>query len=482
MESYEDHTWCSHSYQSEEDDDDFSEGDELPHDPHLAKVRSRSNSRSRRRSSFLVDELDMLMDKAATTIQAAWRGHLTRKQIMAEHAAASIIQAAWRRFITQQYRAIQRDQMPSGQVYGRRRKTPSLVSLEDKRRSRRHPTKDREHAAVVIQAHYRGYVTRRALSECKQAAITIQAHWRGYRTRQELAQSGKRMYRHGSPRGTYYSQPSYVPGSTGWMGPYPRKHWRKVMVGDPEEWGRKRSRAPPSTRERKRVGTTQPKMCPQCGRCSSVRILEGVGKGPPSESEMDDSECESHSSRSIYGRQRSSASKATKSQSPAPRAHSYGAHVSYQGSSRSYYSSTHRVVTEDQPRRQGREPGGIAQRYATGHTSARPTRERNTTRSFSSTNLQQQGAPSPGTSDWLYENYCARRMGEGQRRVFKTRKQLWQVARAATLIQSFWRGWKVRRALAVQQAAATKIQSAYRGYKTRIYLIEAGVLSEGDTE
>uniref|UniRef100_A0A8D0DNC0 Uncharacterized protein n=1 Tax=Salvator merianae TaxID=96440 RepID=A0A8D0DNC0_SALMN len=114
---------------------------------------------SRRRSSFLVDELDMLMDKAATTIQATWRGHLTRKRLTHEHSAASTIQAAWRHFITREYLALQRDQVPSWQPY--------------------------RQAAVVIQAHYRGYLTRRAFNECRQAAITIQAHWRGYRTRQE---------------------------------------------------------------------------------------------------------------------------------------------------------------------------------------------------------------------------------------------------------------------------------------------------------
>uniref|UniRef100_A0A803T014 Uncharacterized protein n=1 Tax=Anolis carolinensis TaxID=28377 RepID=A0A803T014_ANOCA len=214
METFEDHMWCSHSCHSGDDDDDYSEG--IERHP-LVKIRSRSNSRSRsrsrsrlnnqnrRRSSFLVDELDMLMDKAATTIQAAWRGHLTRKQLMVEHAAASTIQAAWRHFITREYLALR----------------PRHYSMEDK-----------DHAAEVIQAHYRGYVTRKAISQCRHAAVTIQAHWRGYQTRQELAQRG---YPPSKPRKTYYTPPTYVPGSTGWMGPYPRKHWRKVMVGEPED-------------------------------------------------------------------------------------------------------------------------------------------------------------------------------------------------------------------------------------------------------
>nr|XP_060627728.1 abnormal spindle-like microcephaly-associated protein homolog [Anolis sagrei ordinatus] len=477
METFEDHTWCSHSYHSgDDDDDDDYDGGSGRHP--LVKIRSRSNSRSRhnnqnrRRSSFLVDELDMLMDKAATTIQAAYRGHLTRNQLKAEHAAASTIQAAWRHFITREYLALQRGPVPSDQMYGRRRRTPSLASLEDVRvrRPRRYSMEDRDHAAEVIQAHYRGYVTRKAICECRNAAVTIQAHWRGYQTRQELAQRG---YPPPSPQKRYYTPPTYVPGSTGWMGPYPRKHWRKVMVGEPEEWASKGGRAPIPKRQKDRLKTTQPKVCPQCGHCTGVRVLVGVGKGPPSESDRDD-ECEGRIPRRC--RPKRLPTKTSKSPGPASRAHHYRAQVSYQTSSRSYYSN---VVSDEQHRRQGRDP----QRLTPGQvTTSRITRERTTGRSFSSTSLQQPAAPSPGTSEWLYENYCARRMGEGQRRVFKTRKQIWQVARAATLIQSFWRGWKVRRAIAAQQAAATTIQSAYRGYKTRVYLIEAGVLSEGDTE
>ncbi|XP_061468156.1 IQ domain-containing protein N [Rhineura floridana] len=476
METYEDHPWCPYSSQSGEEDDD-----DHPYDPHLARVRARSNSRSSRRSSFLVDELDMLMDKAATTIQATWRGYLTRKRIMHEHAAATTIQAAWRRFITREYVAMQWDQVPSWQVYRQRqqprRRTPSFASFEDRRRSWGHPDTDREKAAEVIQAHYRGYKTRRALRECKQAATTIQAHWRGYRTRQQLAQRPERPYPRSGPKGTYYGRPSYMPGSFSWVGPYPRKHWHKCLVGDPEEWASKVPRAPPYTRER--MEPAQPKTCPRCGRCTSVRVLMGFGKGPPSKSETDDSECEGRVRPPA--RRKSPASRSRGGQSPA-RSQPYGAHVSYQTSPRAYYPSTPSAVAEDQPRRQGRDPGGLSQRYATVHMAPRPTRERNTARSLSSTSICQPGPPSAGTSDWHYENYCTRRMGEGQKRVFKTRKQMWQVSRAATLIQSFWRGWKARQALRQQHEAAIRIQSAYRGYKTRLYLTEAGVLSERETE
>uniref|UniRef100_A0A8D2LT84 Uncharacterized protein n=1 Tax=Varanus komodoensis TaxID=61221 RepID=A0A8D2LT84_VARKO len=92
-----------------------------------------------------------IIQEAATTIQASWRGFLVRRQIATENAAASTIQAAWR--------------------------VPSPA--------------DRERATVVLQAHYRGYVVRRTLRECSRAATTIQAHWRGYCVRR-AARGGPR--------------------------------------------------------------------------------------------------------------------------------------------------------------------------------------------------------------------------------------------------------------------------------------------------
>lgn len=458
MEHYEDYPWCPYSDHSGGETDD-----EHRHDVHVSKVQTRSISCSRYRSSFLVDELDMLMDKAATTIQAAWRGFLVRKRVWTENKAASTIQAAWRHFITREYMALQRDQMPSWQVCGRRRRTPSPASSEEGRLSRPKLEERREEAASVIQAHYRGYVTRRVLTQCSQAATTIQAHWRGYHTRQNLARGlTRRTYPSGIPSGTYYSRPRPVckAGSFARLGPYPRKHWQKCLVGTPEEW---KGKVPCPMESKHMEPPPQSKSCPKCGRCTTVRVLEGVGKGPPFES---DSEFEGSSrplAASYHARRRSPG---PRQRQKSPRHHACGVHVSYKSS------------TEDQPRRQGRDPGGLSQRYPS-HTAARTSKERTTSRSLSSTSVHQQGPPAPGTSDWLYENYCAHRMGEGQRRVFKTRKHMWEVARAATRIQSFWRGWKARQALRQQERAAIRIQSAYRGYKTRVYLIDAGILSEG---
>ncbi|XP_039186155.1 abnormal spindle-like microcephaly-associated protein homolog [Crotalus tigris] len=492
METYEDHPWCSYSYPSGEEE--MTGEDMHHHDRQLAKIRARSNSRSRHRSSFLVDELDMLMDKAATTIQATWRGHLTRKQLMTEQAAAATIQAAWKRYISREYHALQRQQEPSSQVY-RRRRTSSISSFGGERESWGYPRMDRERAAQVIQAHYRGYLTRQALAECQQAATTIQAHWRGYRTRREMAQAGSHTYHPGRPQrtyyspprfptGTYYGHPSYMPGSSSWVGPYPRKHWRKCLVGDPEEWKSKVPRSPSFLVQQEDPKPSQPKTCPRCGRCTSIRVLVGVGKGLPSESEVEDSECEGHASTSPSRNARRTSYTSRQERPAYSQPRRYGPRFSYQGPSKSYSTAA-----DEQPRRQSREPSVVvSQRVAPStQTSIRLTRERTSTRSLSSTSvqqqqLQQQGVPSQGTSDWLYDNYAARRMGEGQRRVFKTRKQMWQVVRAATLIQAFWRGWRVRQMLRLQEEAAIKIQSAYRGYRTRAYLMEVGILSEGDTD
>uniref|UniRef100_A0A452IR68 Uncharacterized protein n=1 Tax=Gopherus agassizii TaxID=38772 RepID=A0A452IR68_9SAUR len=80
-------------------------------------------------------------------------------------------------------------------------------------------------AATTIQAHYRGYRTRQALAESHRAATTIQAHWRGY-----LEQPGP------SPLHSASSQPrrsgSYHWG--GWGKDTPCTHrWREVKRRGP---------------------------------------------------------------------------------------------------------------------------------------------------------------------------------------------------------------------------------------------------------
>uniref|UniRef100_A0A8C3T6A1 Uncharacterized protein n=1 Tax=Chelydra serpentina TaxID=8475 RepID=A0A8C3T6A1_CHESE len=116
----------------------------------------------------LVDEFDMLLDAAATVIQAAWRGYQARERLAsqrAEEQAAVVIQAYYRGYRVR------------CEIY------------------------NQYVAATTIQAHYRGYRTRQALAERHRAATTIQAQWRGYHTRQALAH-GRAVSRRTSRRQT----------------------------------------------------------------------------------------------------------------------------------------------------------------------------------------------------------------------------------------------------------------------------------------
>ncbi|XP_069505366.1 uncharacterized protein [Ambystoma mexicanum] len=68
------------------------------------------------------------------------------------------------------------------------------------------------------------------------------------------------------------------------------------------------------------------------------------------------------------------------------------------------------------------------------------------------------------------------------KRVFKTRKRYQEEIRAASTIQSVWKGLRTRMAIKNQHNAATRIQSLYRGYKVRQYLQNAGILDKDDDE
>ncbi|EHB04143.1 hypothetical protein GW7_16472 [Heterocephalus glaber] len=50
--------------------------------------------------NILVDEMDMMHARAATLIQANWRGHRLQQKLMSQMTAARAIQEAWRRFST----------------------------------------------------------------------------------------------------------------------------------------------------------------------------------------------------------------------------------------------------------------------------------------------------------------------------------------------------------------------------------------------
>nr|XP_045364101.1 IQ domain-containing protein N [Camelus bactrianus] len=65
------------------------------HIPHLRAVVE-----SQAFKNVLVDEMDMMLSRAATLIQANWRGYRLRQKLISQMMAAKAIQEAWRRFNT----------------------------------------------------------------------------------------------------------------------------------------------------------------------------------------------------------------------------------------------------------------------------------------------------------------------------------------------------------------------------------------------
>ncbi|XP_023085436.1 IQ domain-containing protein N isoform X2 [Piliocolobus tephrosceles] len=76
----------------------------LPQQPAEAKTASRHIPRlravveSQAFKNILVDEMDMMHARAATLIQANWRGYRLRQKLISQMTAAKAIQEAWRRF------------------------------------------------------------------------------------------------------------------------------------------------------------------------------------------------------------------------------------------------------------------------------------------------------------------------------------------------------------------------------------------------
>ncbi|XP_006886044.1 PREDICTED: mucin-19-like [Elephantulus edwardii] len=60
--------------------------------------RLRAVVESQAFKNILVDEMDMMMSRAATLIQANWRGYQLRKKLISQMMAAKAIQDAWQRF------------------------------------------------------------------------------------------------------------------------------------------------------------------------------------------------------------------------------------------------------------------------------------------------------------------------------------------------------------------------------------------------
>uniref|UniRef100_F7BCX4 IQ domain-containing protein N n=1 Tax=Equus caballus TaxID=9796 RepID=F7BCX4_HORSE len=62
--------------------------------------RLRAVVESQAFKNVLVDEMDMMLSRAATLIQANWRGYRLRQKLISQMTAAKAIQEAWRRFST----------------------------------------------------------------------------------------------------------------------------------------------------------------------------------------------------------------------------------------------------------------------------------------------------------------------------------------------------------------------------------------------
>uniref|UniRef100_A0A8C0J8Z4 Uncharacterized protein n=1 Tax=Chelonoidis abingdonii TaxID=106734 RepID=A0A8C0J8Z4_CHEAB len=511
----------------------------------LSPGRHHSKHRASSFDDILVDELDMLLDAAATVIQAAWRGYQARQQLRAQYHAAIAIQAAWRGFLARERLASQRVEATAWQGHtARRGHVWAKPELEEEQAAvviqahyRGYRVRCEIHnqylAATTIQAHYRGYRTRQALAESHRAATTIQAHWRGYHTRQELAHVRAALRPTSSLRDffsrTYRGFVNYMMG--GQEAPPPTRLPSRTQglggaqtpLGFPARWpgecraGKEKLPMLPGLAQR--GGTPPPdfKKCPHCGRNMTVWVLEGVGKGTAYQSDASSEEhyyhtqgppwqaAPSHPStrkegtgyravaeRACYGAGHGRAQARQAGAYPTERAE----RVVYKGHRHSTGTPpASKMVAENRaaPKvwHQGREKGQKGRpcvaREATQcrERGSRSTADLSAMRYHSSASFlpstERQQAAEGTAAAWLSSSFWPSQP-KGERRVFKTRKRYWQLVQAATLIQAFWRGCQARRALREQKAAAVRIQSAFRGYRTRTYLSEVGVLSAGETE
>ncbi|XP_060237942.1 IQ domain-containing protein N [Meriones unguiculatus] len=65
---------------------------------HVPRLRAVVESQAFK--NILVDEMDMMVSRAATVIQANWKGYRLRQKLISQMTAAKAIQEAWRRFST----------------------------------------------------------------------------------------------------------------------------------------------------------------------------------------------------------------------------------------------------------------------------------------------------------------------------------------------------------------------------------------------
>lgn len=100
---------------------------------------------------------------AATVIQASYRGYKTRKGLKQSNQQKNNTNAE----VTKEESELQDDETNNDKDYS--------------------VNKEKEEAAIKIQAAARGYIGRKQIAKSHEAATTIQANYRGYRTRKNLA-------------------------------------------------------------------------------------------------------------------------------------------------------------------------------------------------------------------------------------------------------------------------------------------------------
>ncbi|KAM3620124.1 uncharacterized protein V6R79_018615 [Siganus canaliculatus] len=121
------------------------------------------------------DRLDYLSKcKAVTCLQAAYRGHVVRKELRVQQKAAVTIQAYVR--MNQQRSCYMRLRWAAGVLQVRYRANKKMS--EDRR-----VLSAKRRAAVVLQAAFRGMKSRRAIAQRQQAAAVIQRAYRACRER-----------------------------------------------------------------------------------------------------------------------------------------------------------------------------------------------------------------------------------------------------------------------------------------------------------
>ncbi|GAB1285499.1 Abnormal spindle-like microcephaly-associated protein homolog [Apodemus speciosus] len=116
------------------------------------------------------------LQRAALVFQATWKGKALRRQIAWQHQCAVLIQSYYRMHIQRRAWGIMRTAALRIQVCYRAYKVG---------KEQRHLYLQRKAAVVILQSAYRAMKVRRQIAECHKAAVTIQSKFRAYRTQKK---------------------------------------------------------------------------------------------------------------------------------------------------------------------------------------------------------------------------------------------------------------------------------------------------------